>query len=323
MSLNGLSKYLIPLRLRLTSICVAKFIAANRAFVWAFSRNNQAMGASKNPVRHGGNHRHSYLVPRFLSTQKGSDLFVQVDFLKQRDLRPPHIVTFDEEERILRVAAPYIRVLVELILETGMRSRGEALALRWEAVDFVDNSLRVHESKTRAGVRNIPLSERYAQPACSPACGLHRVGTRQWLWSIFGGCLVLNGRLFGLRRLGKTNGENSGPTIPRQRKSSALHPARSHTDLDKLTREHSTLAVSGAGSARYLLIKSICWGGNGPVSGSCRGDGGARRYFLLGGQRRIAGWACLGFLLQMPDFSDLLDAHAAVMPITIPQLENP
>jgi len=30
-----------------------------------------------------------------------------------------------------------------------------------------------------------------------------------------------------------------------------------------------------------------------------------------------------GFLLQMPDFSDLLDAHAAVMPITIPQLENP
>jgi integrase len=86
--------------------------------------------------------------------------FLEVDFLKQRNPRPPHIVTFDEEERILRVAAPYIRVLVVLILETGMRSRSEALALRWEAVDFVNNSLRVHESKTRAGVRNIPLSER-------------------------------------------------------------------------------------------------------------------------------------------------------------------
>ena len=86
--------------------------------------------------------------------------FVQVDFLKQRNPRPPHIVTFDEEEKILRVAVPHIRVLVVLILETGMRSHREALALRWEAVDFTNDSLRVHESKTRAGIRNIPLSAR-------------------------------------------------------------------------------------------------------------------------------------------------------------------
>jgi integrase len=86
--------------------------------------------------------------------------FVQVDFLKQRNPRPPHIVTFDEEEKILRVAVPQIRVLVVLILETGMRSHREALALRWEAVDFANDSLRVHESKTRAGIRNIPLSAR-------------------------------------------------------------------------------------------------------------------------------------------------------------------
>ena len=86
--------------------------------------------------------------------------FAQVDFLKQRNPRPPHIVTFDEEEMILRVAVPHIRVLVVLILETGMRSHREALALRWADVDFPNDSLRVHESKTRAGVRNIPLSAR-------------------------------------------------------------------------------------------------------------------------------------------------------------------
>ena len=35
--------------------------------------------------------------------------FVEVEFLKQRSPRPPHIVTFEEEERILRVAVPCIR----------------------------------------------------------------------------------------------------------------------------------------------------------------------------------------------------------------------
>jgi len=90
----------------------------------------------------------------------GRNPFVQVDFLKQSNPRPPHIVTFDEEAMILSVAVPHIRVLVVLILETGMRSHREALALRWEAVDFANDSIRVHESKTRAGVRNIPLSAR-------------------------------------------------------------------------------------------------------------------------------------------------------------------
>jgi integrase len=86
--------------------------------------------------------------------------FLEVDFLKQRQARQPHIVTFEEEERILAVAPPLIRALVVLILETGMRSHREALALTWEAIDFANESIRVSESKTRAGIRNIPLSAR-------------------------------------------------------------------------------------------------------------------------------------------------------------------
>jgi integrase len=86
--------------------------------------------------------------------------FGQVDFLKQPAPRQPHIVTFEEEEKILSVALPYIRLLVVLILETGMRSHKEALSLRWDAVDFTSDSIRVRESKTRAGIRNIPLSSR-------------------------------------------------------------------------------------------------------------------------------------------------------------------
>jgi integrase len=90
----------------------------------------------------------------------GRNPFVEVEFLKQRSPRPPHIVTFDEEEKILLTAAPHIRVLVILILETGLRSHREALALHWDAVDFANDLIRVRESKTRAGIRNIPLSAR-------------------------------------------------------------------------------------------------------------------------------------------------------------------
>ena len=51
--------------------------------------------------------------------------FAQVDFLRQRNPRQPYIVTFEEEEKILAVATPHLRILVILILETGMRSHRE------------------------------------------------------------------------------------------------------------------------------------------------------------------------------------------------------
>jgi integrase len=85
---------------------------------------------------------------------------VEIEFLKQQAPRPPHIVTFNEEGALIKAAAPYLRVLIVLILETGMRSHREALSLRWDAVDFINDVIRVRESKTRAGIRNIPLSAR-------------------------------------------------------------------------------------------------------------------------------------------------------------------
>ena len=86
--------------------------------------------------------------------------FLQVEFLKSSNPRPPHIVTFEEEEKILAAAAPHIRMLVILILETGIRSHREALSLRWDAIDFVNDLIRVQESKTRSGLRSISLSSR-------------------------------------------------------------------------------------------------------------------------------------------------------------------
>lgn len=41
-----------------------------------------------------------------------------------------------------------------------MRSHREALALMWDAINFANDSIRVRESKTRAGIRNVPLTAR-------------------------------------------------------------------------------------------------------------------------------------------------------------------
>lgn len=47
-----------------------------------------------------------------------------------------------------------------LLLETGMRSHREALSLRWDAIDFGNKIIEVRESKTRSGIRNVPLTSR-------------------------------------------------------------------------------------------------------------------------------------------------------------------
>jgi integrase len=87
--------------------------------------------------------------------------FVEVELLEERSIRrKPHIATYDEEARILAVADPHIRALAVLILETGLRSNREALALKWEDIDFDSDIIWVRDSKTAAGIRNVPVSGR-------------------------------------------------------------------------------------------------------------------------------------------------------------------
>jgi integrase len=61
--------------------------------------------------------------------------------------RRPHILTFEEEDRVLAAAVPHIRALAVLILETGMRSRREALSLLWSDVDLVHDIIRVRGAR--------------------------------------------------------------------------------------------------------------------------------------------------------------------------------
>jgi integrase len=105
--------------------------------------------------------------------------FAEVQLLEERKhRRRPHILTWEEQNKILATAPPHLRALIILLTETGLRVKKEALALKWEDVDFRSSQLVVQDSKTIAGRRTVPLSElckvellrwkKFLESGCSP-----------------------------------------------------------------------------------------------------------------------------------------------------------
>lgn len=91
----------------------------------------------------------------------GWNPFDQVEMLNEtRGRRQARILTFDQEQRLLAAIPPesYMRPLLILLIETGLRVFREALPLKWEDIDFENHVLRVRSSKTAAGERIVPLS---------------------------------------------------------------------------------------------------------------------------------------------------------------------
>jgi integrase len=86
--------------------------------------------------------------------------FGQVDMLDERKTRKqPHIVTFEEQAKLMALATPHLRCLIALLVDTGLRINCEAMKLTWKDVDFEKSQLVVRESKTLAGRRVVPLSD--------------------------------------------------------------------------------------------------------------------------------------------------------------------
>ena len=68
--------------------------------------------------------------------------------------------TVEEEQRLLAVATGYLRPLLMLLLDTGLRPNAEALPLKWSDVDFEREMVTVIASKTPAGLRTVPMTAR-------------------------------------------------------------------------------------------------------------------------------------------------------------------
>ena len=92
-----------------------------------------------------------------------------IDWELFRDLNPVRKVKFfkelntgtrvlspQEEESLLRNAAPYIQDLIRFALNTGLRT-GEIFILRWSNVDFEKNILNVFAPKTQK-TRAVPIN---------------------------------------------------------------------------------------------------------------------------------------------------------------------
>ena len=74
--------------------------------------------------------------------------------------KPRFVLSLAEEDLLLAAAAPHLRSIIIMALDTGMR-RGELLAQRWEHIDFNGELLFVTHSKTPEGeAREIPLTRR-------------------------------------------------------------------------------------------------------------------------------------------------------------------
>jgi integrase len=85
--------------------------------------------------------------------------FQEVDFCEERSSRrQPHILTFEDQKTLVAAAPPLLRTLIVLLTESGLRVGREALPLKWNDVDLLNEVVYVRQSKTRAGIRAVPLS---------------------------------------------------------------------------------------------------------------------------------------------------------------------
>jgi integrase len=89
--------------------------------------------------------------------------FDQIELLNEtKGRRQAKILAFEEERRLMSAIPPnsYLRPLLVLLIETGLRVFREALPLKWEDIDLKNHVLHVRSSKTEAGERIVPLTQR-------------------------------------------------------------------------------------------------------------------------------------------------------------------
>jgi len=84
------------------------------------------------------------------------DLFM--DERKERLQARPF--TLEEEQRLLAVAKGYLKPLILLLVDTGLRVGKEALSIRWNDLNLENGLLYVRQSKTKAGIRCLPMTAR-------------------------------------------------------------------------------------------------------------------------------------------------------------------
>jgi integrase len=80
--------------------------------------------------------------------------------VRVRGLFRPHYMTWSEQERIERCAPGYLRNVIRIVTETGLRVYKELAPMKKADVDLANATVWIPESKTTSGVGEVPLTER-------------------------------------------------------------------------------------------------------------------------------------------------------------------
>ena len=71
----------------------------------------------------------------------------------------PHYMSWSEQQRIELQAPPYLRNVIRIITETGLRVYKELAAMRKDQVDLANAVVWIPDSKTPTGVGEVPLTD--------------------------------------------------------------------------------------------------------------------------------------------------------------------
>ncbi len=69
-----------------------------------------------------------------------------------------HYVTWSEQQRIERHSSQFLRNIVRILTETGLRINKELLPMRKDQLDITNATVWIPDSKTEHGVAEVPLT---------------------------------------------------------------------------------------------------------------------------------------------------------------------
>jgi integrase len=71
----------------------------------------------------------------------------------------PHYVTWSEQQKIASAAPEYLRNVVRIVTETGLRIYKELIAMKKDQLDLENRMVWIPDSKTPNGIAEVPLTE--------------------------------------------------------------------------------------------------------------------------------------------------------------------
>src|SRR5208282_4381587 len=88
-------------------------------------------------------------------------------------------MTWSEQLKIEDHAPAYLRNVIRIITETGLRVYKELASMKKEQVDLANKVVFITDSKTPTGVADVPLTEIALEAFCSQ---IEVAGHGQWLF---------------------------------------------------------------------------------------------------------------------------------------------